>query len=326
MRLARRWLTHRSRIPRGLRAAVAIIMGAFALMGIAAGTGGAASRSSGSSAGRHVPASATPVPTPTTLPPPRGPDKPPFGPGPGNPTKSFPSSPTLKAEGYNLYEESCSSCHGIAMQGVVGRAPSLRGVGPGPVDFYLSTGRMPLANPYQAIVDHGTPVFNRHQIDAIIAYISSFGGPPAPTADPAKGNLETGYDVFVDNCAGCHQIVGRGGMFVGSWAPNLLKDTPQELAEAVRMGPYLMPRFDYHEISQHQLDSLAKYVLYTQHPENLGGWSIYNIGPIPEGMVAWFLGLGSLLIVARLIGERNDERWPIPPAVHDAREADRRGG
>jgi hypothetical protein len=51
------------------------------------------------------------------------------------------------------------------------------------------------------------------------------------------------------------------------------------------------------------MDSIAKYVIYAQHPNNAGGWPLYNIGPIPEGMVAFMLGLGALVIVARLIGE-----------------------
>jgi ubiquinol-cytochrome c reductase cytochrome c subunit len=65
-----------------------------------------------------------------------------------------------------------------------------------------------------------------------------------------------------------------------------------------------MPRFDPSDIDQYQLDSLARYILWTRHPDDAGGWSIYNIGPIPEGIVAWWLGLLALVIVARLIGER----------------------
>ena len=49
-------------------------------------------------------------------------------------------------EGPQLYQNGCSSCHGVALQGTPGVAPSLIGVGAGPVDFYLSTGRMPLAS------------------------------------------------------------------------------------------------------------------------------------------------------------------------------------
>jgi ubiquinol-cytochrome c reductase cytochrome c subunit len=40
-----------------------------------------------------------------------------------------------------------------------------------------------------------------------------------------------------------------------------------------------------------------------RHPDNRGGWGIGNLGPVPEGMVTWFLAMAALLAVARLIGE-----------------------
>ena len=101
--------------------------------------------------------------------------------------------------------------------------------------------------------------------------------------------------------------MARGGITVNAQVPDLQAATPQQIAEAVRMGPYLMPHFDSNEIDQHELDSIARYVVWTRHPDNAGGWGIYNIGPIPEGIVAWFIGLVALVIVARLIGERMDE-------------------
>ncbi len=231
------------------------------------------------------------------------PAKAPEPPAAGDPTARFPSSAALSAEGYNLYENGCSSCHGIALQGRPGIAPSLIGVGAGPVDFYLSTGRMPLENPTDE-PERGTPAYSRFQIDALISYISASGGPPAPTADPAHGELALGLHDFTANCAGCHQSLARGGLTLGAQVPNLQQATPQQIAEAVRIGPYLMPRFDTKQIDQHGLDSLARYLLWTRSPDNAGGWGIYNIGPIPEGMVAWFIALAALLIVARLIGER----------------------
>jgi ubiquinol-cytochrome c reductase cytochrome c subunit len=280
-----RWLTHRSRVPAVLRLTLAVILGAIAVVGIAAP----------SSPGETPSRSAT------------APTKSSESPGPGNPTRSFPDSAALRAQGFNLYQSGCSSCHGIALQGTPGVAPSLRGVGAGPVDFYLSTGRMPLEQPRRQ-PQRSTPLYSRAKINALIAYVSSFGGPPAPTADPAKGALNLGLHEYTLNCAGCHQSVARGGITVNAQVPDLQSATPQEIAEAVRMGPYLMPHFDATEIDQHQLDSIARYVLWTHHPANLGGWGIYNIGPIPEGMVAWFIGLAALVIVARLIGERLDER------------------
>ena len=288
-RLFIRWLTHRSRVPRTVRALAAVGLGALALIGLAA------QASSGQPGLGGGPADVQHPPT-----------KSPEPPGAGNPAKRFPDSPALRAEGLNLYQSGCASCHGIGLEGTQGVAPSLRGVGAGPVDFYLSTGRMPLDNPRSQPM-RNQPAYSRAQIDALIAYIGSFGGPQASTADPARGDLALGFHEFTLHCAGCHQIVARGGITVNAQVPDLQEATPQQLAEAVRMGPYLMPHFDATQIDQHQLDSIARYVQWTRHPTNAGGWGIYNIGPIPEGMVAWFIGLAALVIVARLIGERMDE-------------------
>ncbi len=232
----------------------------------------------------------------------------PFAPGAGAgaQTVATVSSPSLLAEGQSLFDQRCASCHGLDLQGRRGVAPALIGVGAGPVDFYLSTGRMPLAN-NRAEPTREAPAFKRRGIDALIAYIRARGGgPPAPTADPAHGSLSLGFRLFEQNCAGCHSIVARGGITVGAQVPDLQQATPQEIAEAVRMGPYLMPHFDSQQLNQHDLDSLARYVVWTRHPANYGGWGIYNIGPIPEGIVTWFLGLLALVIVARLIGERTE--------------------
>jgi ubiquinol-cytochrome c reductase cytochrome c subunit len=168
---------------------------------------------------------------------------------------------------------------------------------------------MPLEQPDEEPI-RNPPQFNRRQIDAIIAFVSGYGGAPAPSADPATGNLAVGFHQFTINCAGCHQVVARGGITAGAVAPDLQQATAQQIAEAVRMGPYLMPRFDSKQIDQYKLDSIARYILWTRHPDDAGGWGIYNIGPIPEGMVAWFIGLAALVIVARLIGKRNDEGVP----------------
>jgi ubiquinol-cytochrome c reductase cytochrome c subunit len=290
MGFLQRWLTRPSRVPRSLRGGLAVILGTIALLSFAAPAIPAAPGSLSAVGG--PPSSAA-----------NAPSKSPEPPGPGNPAASFPSSPDLIAEGYNLYENGCSSCHGISLRGQRGVAPSLIGVGAGPVDFYLSTGRMPLASPRDE-PERADPAYSRTQIDALIAYVRTFGGPPAPTASPSSGDLAVGRHAFTANCAGCHQIVGRGGLTLGAQVPNLQQATSQQIAEAVRMGPYLMPHFDSQQIDQRQLDSIARYVLWTRHPDDAGGWGIYNIGPVPEGMVAWFVALAAMVIVARLIGER----------------------
>lgn len=312
-RLFMRWLTRPGWTPRWLRTGVALALASIVLVNLAgapasSGAAGSARQSSEQlpSTIRSVTAPAGPLKNeggpPTTLP--NAPAKSPEPPGPGNPTTTFPTSPQLVAQGMSLYENGCSSCHGTLLQGMHGVAPSLVGVGAGPVDFYLSTGRMPLDNPREE-PQRSQPAYSRTDINALIAFITTTGGgPPAPAANPAQGSLATGFHQFVDHCAGCHQLVGRGGLVIGAYVPDLQSATALQVAEAVRMGPYLMPHFDATQINQHELDSLARYVLWTRHPSNNGGWGIYNIGPIPEGIVAWFMALAALVLVARLIGER----------------------
>jgi ubiquinol-cytochrome c reductase cytochrome c subunit len=307
-----RWLTRRARTPRWIRMALALVLGAMALISIASPASSPAS-SSPRRAGQTEPSttptvSASPSPLkslggpPTTLP--NAPAKSPEPQPAGAPTTSFPTSAQLVAQGTTLYEDGCASCHGTLLQGIRDNGPSLIGVGAGPVDFYLSTGRMPLDNPSDE-PERNPPRYTREQMNALIAFITKVGGgPPAPAVDPAQGDLAVGFNVFTQHCAGCHQLVARGGLVVGAYVPALQHATARQVGEAVRMGPYLMPHFDAKQINQYQLDSLARYVLWTRHPSNVGGWGIYNIGPIPEGMAAWFIGLASLVLVARLIGER----------------------
>ncbi len=264
----RRERRRRSAIRRTLALAAAAVLGALALTGFAAGA-------------NRVPRTAAQ----------------------GTVAATTTGTSGLVSEGRQLFVASCSSCHGFNAQGISGRAPSLVGVGAQAPDFYLSTGRMPLAYP-RAYPERSKRAFPRAEITALVTYIAGLGGPPIPSVHPAQGDLSQGEQVFATNCAGCHQISARGGIVTGAVAPPLQQATATEIAEAVRIGPYLMPRFSTDEISAQQLNSLTRYIISTRNPDDAGGWGIGHIGPIPEGMVAWLLALVSLLIVARVIGER----------------------
>jgi ubiquinol-cytochrome c reductase cytochrome c subunit len=224
-----------------------------------------------------------------------------------------PSSPTLRL-GSELYAGNCSSCHGIAGGGIArprpgagdiaGAGPPLKGVGAMAADLYLRTGFMPLRN-ISAEPGNERVLFSNKEIQALVKYVASLGpGPAIPHPDPAKGSLATGLKLFTDHCAGCHQAVARGGFVTGALAPPLQTLSSQTIAEAVRVGPYLMPRFSANQISDSQLNSIIKYVQWTNSPDNHGGWGIGNIGPIPEGLVAWWIAVPLLLIVCALIGKR----------------------
>jgi ubiquinol-cytochrome c reductase cytochrome c subunit len=216
--------------------------------------------------------------------------------------------------GRELYAGNCASCHGIAGSGIshprpgagdlMGMGPPLRGVGAQAPDFYLRTGFMPLGNPHDQ--PYGDRVlFSGKEIKSLIKYVASLGrGPAIPHPNPASGNLSEGQQLFTSNCAGCHQLEGRGGFVTGARVPPLQNVKAVRIAEAVRIGPYLMPKFPKSEISDSQLNAIIRYIETTNHPDNRGGWSIGNLGPIPEGLVAWWIGIPLVLLGSLAVSRR----------------------
>jgi ubiquinol-cytochrome c reductase cytochrome c subunit len=223
-------------------------------------------------------------------------------------------------EGHHLYGRYCISCHASGGKGSAGRpvgagplrvpsqgtgiAPSLQGVGALAADFYLRTGYMPL--PHLGMQPRRRRVFlTDPQIRALTAYVASLGpGPAIPTPHPERGSLSEGFHLFTDRCAGCHQVVGEGGYVTGAVPPPLEDDNATQIAEAVRIGPYVMPTFSKKDLSDHQLDSIILYVEYAKHPDDRGGWAIGHLGPIPEGFVTWLIAMTALIGVCIVIGKR----------------------
>jgi len=65
-----------------------------------------------------------------------------------------------------------------------------------------------------------------------------------------------------------------------------------------------MPVFGPETLTDQQVADIVSYVDYLHHPEDRGGLALGHLGPIPEGFVGWVVGMGLLLLVARLIGTR----------------------
>jgi quinol---cytochrome-c reductase cytochrome c subunit len=205
--------------------------------------------------------------------------------------------------GGDLYAVHCLSCHGAQLQGTP-QAPGLRDIGAASVDFELATGRMPLEVPGTEPT-RGPPSFPREQIDAIVAYVVSHGGngPGVPVVH-ASGDLTRGRKIFEENCQACHGATGTGAVAGFGWlAPAVLQSTPLQTAEAVRIGPGIMPRFGEHQIPQADLDALVAYVDALHHPDDRGGYSLASAGPVGEGLVAWIVGIGVTIIVMLAVGE-----------------------
>jgi ubiquinol-cytochrome c reductase cytochrome c subunit len=207
-------------------------------------------------------------------------------------------------QGKSLYAANCSRCHGSRGQGLRDQGPSLKDVGALAADFYVRTGYMPLDDP------HSQPwrtrvLFSEQEIRSLVAYVATIGhGPRIPSPQWQSASVPAGKKLFTDRCAGCHQIAIAGGVLPGARIPTLDQATPRQIAEAVRIGPYLMPKFSPKAITPTQLNDLVAYVQYAKHPDDRGGWAIGHLGPWPEGMVTWLLAASALVAMCLVIGRR----------------------
>ncbi|HEY7691834.1 MAG TPA: c-type cytochrome [Gaiellaceae bacterium] len=214
------------------------------------------------------------------------------------------ATPAQVERGNHLYGRYCLSCHGAKGSGTPNTAPSLRGAGALAADFYLRTGYMPLhevgTQPRRTRL-----LFDEGELQALTAYVASLGqGPPIPKPRPSRGNLAEGMHAFTDHCAGCHQIVAEGGYVTGALPPALENATDVQIAEAVRIGPYVMPTFSKQQISDRTLDSIIAYVDYVKHPDDRGGWALGHLGPVPEGLVTWLIAAALAVVFCVVIGKR----------------------
>ena len=224
--------------------------------------------------------------------------------------------------GEHLYLRDCAYCHGNDGTGT-SQGPSLKvGTnGAALTDFVLRTGRMPVAAPVQQMKP-GQPVYDEREIDAIVDYVTTQFAPPGPEIphiDLERGDLAIGQQVYQEHCASCHATTGIGGAMLihpdeneprrtrGIVIPNFDHSDVQAVAEAVRTGPGSMPVFGSRAISDHELDSLLRYMSYLKDPADEGGAPIGRVGPVVEGAVGWLAGLGLLLLVIRWIGTKAGE-------------------
>ena len=222
------------------------------------------------------------------------------------------------AHGEHLYLRDCAFCHGGDGKGTSqGPDITVDTNGGALTDFVLRTGRMPVSAPPEQMQPR-KPVYTEEEIDAIVAYVTTqfrAPGPPVPEIDLSKGELAEGQEVYQENCAACHAPTAVGGAMLihpedepnklrGITIPDFERSDERAVAEAVRTGPGAMPVFGERAISDHELESLLRYMRYLKAPKDEGGAPIGRIGPVVEGAVGWLLGLGLLVVVIRWIGTK----------------------
>lgn len=209
-------------------------------------------------------------------------------------------------KGEQLYNQGCITCHGRNLQGVEDRGPSLIGTGEAAVYFQLSTGRMPAAR-QEAQITRKPPKYSDEEIDQIAAFIqANGGGPQLPSGDLSDGDIAEGGELFRLNCAQCHSFSGQGGaLSSGKSAPNLEEATDQQIYAAMLSGPQNMPVYADGQISDDEKRAIIAYINTLNETKDPGGSGLGRLGPVPEGLVVWVVGIGALMIGIMWIGNKS---------------------
>ncbi len=201
--------------------------------------------------------------------------------------------------GQKLFQANCSSCHGLEAQGT-SQAPSLIGAGAAAVDFQVSTGRMP-AKEVGAENERKPVDRSPTQADPI---------PDSQQVSTTGADTALGYQLFSANCSQCHNAgLSGGALTYGKDAPPLTAATPTQIYEAMLTGPEAMPVFADGAVTPQAKKDIIAYITQTRVEPNPGGFSLGRTGPITEGLVIFFGGLGFLILIALWItAKRRDPR------------------
>ena len=220
----------------------------------------------------------------------------------------------LRSIGRALYMQNCSSCHGIKADGILAEGnpeayPSLIDLGPAVIDFWISSGRMPAADPTVIQAARKPARLSSLQSLAIAEWVNSLSNayPYIPVVNTDDANRAEGLNLFALNCAACHTITGGGdALAAGTYAPTLQDSdiTATQIATAIRSGPGNMPNYSS-SLTDEQVADIVKYVkVDIQNPNNIGGVGMGGLGPVAEGFVALSLGIGILALAAFWVGDR----------------------
>ena len=212
-------------------------------------------------------------------------------------------------DGGAVYQRYCGICHNNDGSGIPGTGeaagPDLRDLPVAYVDLVIRTGRMPLLHrPVGAVEKRLTD----DQRVAVVTWMTEEFGLHGEIPEVADGDPGRGQPLWLTNCAPCHGSTGSGGISAdGTFAPDVTDVDATGIVEALRVGPFEMPRFGDEVLSEEDAADIAAYVQDLADAETtpLGLSDVSRVyGGAFTGLIAMAM-VGALVIVVRT-GRRSE--------------------
>ncbi len=170
-----------------------------------------------------------------------------------------------------LYANQCATCHGAdggggTIPGTDDTAPPLAGnpqVTVSYVDLTVRVGRMPPPKnePFDNRERHIVLTEDERRI--LVQYMKEQFDLEGEIPTPPPGDAARGREVYAANCAQCHGSTGAGGVAgAGAWTPPVVDRSDVAIAEAIRVGPFEMPRFGEEQITDQEIGDVAAFMAF----------------------------------------------------------------
>lgn len=211
-------------------------------------------------------------------------------------------TPAERQGAATLYANQCATCHGSdglggTISGTDQRAPALAGndeVTVPYVDLTVRVGRMP--PPKNEPFDNRARnvVISDDERRALVLYMKEQFGLPGEIPTPPPGDAARGREVYAANCAQCHGSAGAGGVAgAGAYTPPVVHLSDVAIAEAIRVGPFEMPRFSEEQITDQEVGDVAAFLDFVAEEQGtpLG---LVEINPVYASGFAFLFALGIL--------------------------------
>ncbi|MPZ71643.1 MAG: c-type cytochrome [Nitriliruptorales bacterium] len=227
-----------------------------------------------------------------------------------------------------IYANQCATCHGsdgngLVMEGTDRRAPALNGnpeVTVPYVDLTVRVGRMPPpeSKPFDNRARH--VLYDDEQRRALVLYLAERFDLAGAIPEPPEGDAAEGRQIYAANCAQCHGSTGAGGVAgAGAWTPPVVTQGPVAVAEAIREGPFEMPRFGPEQISDKEIGDVAAFLqeVAAEQGTLLG---LVELNPVYASGFAFLMALVVLVSALWVAGRPTLFPDSDPPRDSDAGE------